>query len=303
MKLRVPVVFIVFNRPETTKTVFERIRAASPSKLFVIADGPRKEIDGEKDKCEQVRSVINGVDWPCKVITNYSDVNMGCRNRVVTGLNWVFSEVEEAIILEDDCLPDPTFFRFCDELLDRYKDDKRVMNIGGNCSRYGGGGEKYSYYFSRYPHIWGWATWRRAWEHYDINMPLWPEIRDAGLLNGMFHNRRILNYRIDVFDRAYRGEIDAWSPAWVFACWLQGAVSILPNKNLVSNIGFGENATHTRGKNRTTANITTPLAFPLSHPPYMFRDSMADMLTEDNVFSLPLYKEIYQKIKKTIFQD
>jgi len=300
MKLRAPVVFIVFNRPETTRVVFERIRDASPSKLLVIADGPRDEVDGEKDKCEQVRAVIDGVDWPCEVMTNYSDVNMGCRMRVVSGLNWVFSEVEEAIIIEDDCLPDYTFFRFCDDLLERYRNDERIMSIGGNCSRYGGGGEKYSYYFSRYPHIWGWATWRRAWAHYDMNMALWPEIRDSGLLNGMFCNKRIRDYRIGVFDKAYSGELDAWSPAWVFACWLHGALGILPNKNLVSNIGFGEDATHTTGKNRTTANGTVPLTFPLSHPPYMLRDSMADMLTEKKMFCLPLYKILNQKIKKIV---
>ncbi len=295
MGLDTPVVFIVFNRPDATRRVFERIRVARPKQLFVIADGPRSEREGETALCDEVREIVSKVDWPCEVFTNYSDENMGCRARVISGLNWVFSHIEEAIILEDDCLPDPTFFVFCNELLERYRCDERIMHIGANASRYDGSLPLYSYYFSRYPHIWGWATWKRAWDHYDENMTAWPEIRDSGLLDRMFCDSRARKYRFKIFDMAHQGKIDAWSPAWVLACWLHSGLAILPKVTLVANIGFGEGATHTAGENRTTAKKAISLDLPLDHPPYILRDTKADHLTEMNVFR---ERQLYVLVKK-----
>jgi hypothetical protein len=157
-----PIAFFIFNRPDTTARVFEAIRQAQPSKLLVVADGPRSTRPGEAEKCAATRAIIDQVDWECEVLTNYSDVNLGCRHRVSSGLDWVFEQVEEAIILEDDCLPHPTFFRFCEELLEWYRHDHRIVAISGDNFQNGHQSGEFSYYFSRYVHIWGWATWRRG---------------------------------------------------------------------------------------------------------------------------------------------
>src|SRR5665648_587346 len=165
-QLKTPVAFIIFNRPETTRRVFAEIAKARPTKLLVIADGPRATHPDDAEKCAVVRAIIDGVDWDCEVLKNYSDVNLGCKRRVSSGLDWVFDTVEEAIILEDDCLPHPTFFRFCEEMLAKYRDDKRIAMISGDNFQFGKKRTEYSYYFSRYTHIWGWASWRRAWDNY-----------------------------------------------------------------------------------------------------------------------------------------
>ena len=165
-----PIVFLIFNRPDTTKRVFEAIRQAKPKKLLVVADGPRDDRQGEAEKCAAVRSIIDTVDWDCKVLTNYADVNLGCGLRVSSGLDWVFEQVEEAIILEDDCLPHPSFFPFCEEMLDLYRHDERIMHIAGTNSLEEWKSDVQSYHFSYTGGIWGWATWQRAWKYYHFKM-------------------------------------------------------------------------------------------------------------------------------------
>lgn len=155
-------VFPIFNRPDVTKKAFNEIRKVQPDILLVVSDGPSHHKQGEAEKCLETRAIIDQVDWDCKVLTNYSDVNLGCAKRILSGLDWIFGNFERAIILEDDCLPDPSFFPFCEELLERYKNDDRVMSISGQNSQFGRSRTSYSYYFSRYAHCWGWATWRRA---------------------------------------------------------------------------------------------------------------------------------------------
>ncbi len=189
MPLTTPVALVVFNRPDVTRLVVEAVRQAKPPILLVVADGPRRP--DEVARCDEVRAIVlDAVDWECDVRTNFADANLGCRRRVSSGLDWVFDEVPEAIVLEDDCLPVPSFFTYCDALLDRYRDDERVMHIGGmqlsptgRCSA--------SYRFSRFTHVWGWATWRRAWQHYDVAMGGWPEFAEArGLLDRSARRRR-----------------------------------------------------------------------------------------------------------------
>ena len=292
-RLKTPVAFFIFRRPDTTEKVFAEIARARPPKLFVVADGPRKERTGEADACAATRAIIDRVDWDCEVLTNYSEVNMGGPRRFPSGLDWVFSQVEEAIILEDDCLPHPTFFRFCEELLERYRDDERIAAISGNNFQFGRKRTAYSYYFSRYPHVWGWATWRRAWKTYDANMKAWPEIRDGGWLREYSRNLRTIKFRLKKFNDLYEGKNINWDGKWTFACWLQGQLAVLPNVNLVSNIGFGKDATHTMDANSVrSAMKTEPMEFPLIHPHFILRDSVADDFSERIVFpyvTLPLY--------------
>ena len=278
--LRTPVAFLIFNRPDTTATVFAAIAKARPATLLVVADGPRASRSGEEQLCAAARAVIRRVDWPCRVLTNFSDHNLGCRRRVSSGIDWVFSLVEEAIFLEDDCLPDPTFFPFCEEMLDRFRNESRVMHIGGtNFQGTARLGDE-SYYFSRHVHVWGWASWRRAWQHYDVGMEAWSWARATGrerdILSTPMERRAFTSF----FDRVASGEIDTWDTQWTVACRAQNALSVVPSRNLVSNIGFRGDATHTSDAAHPVATMpTVPLDLPLVHPAYLLADTAADERT------------------------
>lgn len=299
--LTTPIVLMIFNRPFLTQQVFNEIRKAKPQQLLVIADGPRPGREDDVEKCLAARKIIEGVDWECKVTQNYAGENLGCKRRVASGLDWVFSLVEEAIILEDDCVPHPSFFPFCQELLARYRNDQRIMTISGNNFQDGQRRTADSYYFSRYAHIWGWATWRRAWQCYDVEMSLWPEVRGGQWLFDMLGSIRgkvqegqyyfdargsmkTIEYWYNIFDYTYGGRINTWDYQLIFASWLQHSLHILPNVNLVSNIGFGADATHTtticKGANLPVERMT----FPLVHPGFMIRDSVADDYTQATLF-------------------
>lgn len=303
-KLTTPVIFLVFNRPDNTAQVFEAIRQAQPSKLLVVADGARPHQSGEVEKCVAVRAIIETVDWDCEVLKNYSDVNLGCKKRVSSGLDWAFSLVEEAIIVEDDCLPHPTFFRFCQELLEQYRDDKRIMAISGDNFQFGRSRTEYSYYFSIYNHCWGWATWRRAWQYYDVDMKLWEKTKNEALLTNILANPFALQYWTSKFEQTYQESMNTWDYQWTLACWLQNGLTILPNINLVANTGFGANSTHTKSYTSPFANMSTEaVKFPLQHPPFVFPNRKADDFTQRKKFGLVARgfrkaKDIFFLIKK-----
>lgn len=297
--LTTPVAFLIFNRPETTAQVFMAIRKAKPAKLLVIADGPRPDRPDDNEKCASVRTIIEQVDWPCEILKNYSEVNLGCKRRVVSGLNWVFDNVEEAIILEDDCLPDATFFRFCDELLIKYRDDERIMMISGDNFLFDREKTPYSYYYSCHAHIWGWASWRRAWKFYDAAMSQWPEIKKTGRLYEWFHTKKSVRYWTALFDKAYLGKINTWDYQWNFACRVRQGMIILPQVNLVSNIGFGFGATHTDAKSIFAHMNVEPIKFPLLHPPHMSYARVNDDYTEAIMYSgRSFFSKVLNKLKK-----
>ena len=281
MSLLTPVAFIVFNRPDLTQRVFEAIAKAKPQKLFVIADGPRSPEEAEK--CQKARQVIDKVDWDCEVLTNFSEKNLGCRRRVSTGLDWVFSECEEAIILEDDCLPAPSFFDFCQILLEYYRHDERIMHISGDNFQLGQSRTDYSYYFSNYTHDWGWATWQRAWKHYDVDMKRWPQFKKARMVEFLCEDPYEQNYWTSMLDRVFEGTVDTWDVQWNYACWSQNGLSIVPDSNLVSNIGFRPDATHTVGVSHIAGLPTTDIV-EMRHPPFVLRNRDADAYTFDYVF-------------------
>jgi len=283
MHLRTPIAFIVFNRPEVTARVFEAIAAARPTRLFVIADGPRNA--AEREKTDAVRAIVSRVDWPCEVETNFADENMGCKRRVSSGLGWVFDRCEEAIILEDDCLPRPTFFQFCSELLDRYRDDPRVSMISGDNFQDRRRGEG-SYFFSYIAHVWGWATWRRVWRQFDEAMTTWPTDRHAPWLKELLQTPEVLKVYQRAFDAVHNGQVDTWDAQWQLAVWRSRGLVALPNGNLVSNLGFGQDATHTRKPDSPDANLpTADLAWPLVHQPTVERDRAADLFTWQRSFA------------------
>lgn len=287
-QLATPVAFIIFNRPDTTERVFAEIAKAKPPKLLVVADGPRSNRFGEAEKVAATRAIIKRVDWDCEVLTNFSDVNLGCKRRVSSGIDWVFAQVEEAIILEDDCLPDPTFFRFCQELLERYRHDQRIGMISGDNFQFGRRRNDDSYYFSKYIHIWGWASWRNRWVgNYDVEMTKWPRIRDEGWLADMVGNSREAGDWHKTFERVYRGEIDTWDYQWVFANWVESRMSVMPSVNLISNIGFGPDATHTVGGSNLANMPVGRMAFPITHPSGVFKNIQADQFTEHMCFQAP----------------
>lgn len=302
-QLKTPVAFIVFNRPNTTKKVFAEIAKAKPPKLLVIADGPRSNHPDDIKKCAEVRAIIDDVDWDCEVLTKYSTENMGCRHCPPKGLDWVFEVVEEAIILEDDCLPHPDFFRFCEELLEKYRDDERIAMISGGNFQFGKKRTSYSYYFSRYPHLWGWASWRRAWKRYDTNMKLWPIIRDGGWLQDILGDKKSVRYWTKQIENTYQGKFDTWDYQWVLECWIQNKLTVLPNVNLISNIGFGSEAVHTTKINKFAKMKTECIDFPISHPPYIFRDSVADSITRNEMFSeQPLLVKGINRLKRMYYR-
>jgi hypothetical protein len=284
--LRTPVAFLIFNRPETTARVFAEIARARPPKLLVVADGPRAARPAEAEACRATRAVVERVDWDCEVLTNYADENLGCRRRVSTGLEWIFREVEEAIILEDDCLPHPSFFPFCEELLERYRADERVMMISGDNFQRGRRRTSFSYYFSRYTHIWGWASWRRAWQHYDLEIKHWEALRRETLwLRDILGDETAARYWQTIFDQVFDGHATTWDYQWLFACWAQNGLSITPEINLISNIGFGANSTHTATPDETVANLPAgEMLFPLRHPPFVVRAREADDFESEFVF-------------------
>jgi hypothetical protein len=265
-----PILLLVFNRPEHTRRVFEQIRRVRPAQLFVSADGPRGHVPADAEKCAAVRAIFDEVDWACTVHTNFLPENHGCRRAVQTGISWFFEQVEAGIILEDDCLPDLSFFDFCTQMLERYRDDAAVLHIAGNnpapeaCR-----GLAESYVFSRLSFIWGWATWRRAWKLYDSDFTdlekMWKD--PASGLSKISTDPAARRYLLDKFERTRSRELDTWDYAWFYAVVKNKGLCITPTVNLVRNIGFDEAATHTQtgiAAGRTNATSTLPL--PLVHP-------------------------------------
>lgn len=285
MPLNTPVVFLVFKRPDTTAQVFNAIRQAQPRTLLIVADGPRQSNPEEQEKCLAVRSLLDRIDWTCDVHRNYSENNLGCKRRVASGLDWAFDLVDRAIILEDDCLPHPSFFQFCEELLDRFAEDERVMTISGNNFQRNRKATPHSYYFSRHMHCWGWATWQRAWKHFDIQMTLWPELRKQQFLRSIFSSRRAQQYWYNIFNNVHRGEIDSWAYIWQYVIWTHSGLNIHPRHNLVSNIGFGPDSTHTTSIDSPWADLPAEeMTFPLIHPRTLLRDWRADSYTQRYYF-------------------
>ncbi len=293
-----PVALLVFNRPDCTEKTFAAVAAARPPTLLVVGDGPRPERPGEAERVDAVRVIVERVDWPCEVLTNFSPQNMGCRARVSSGIDWVFEQVPEAIILEDDCLPHPDFFRFCSELLDRYRDDRRVGQISGSNLHSGMARPEYSYYFSRYIHIWGWASWRDRWQQaYDVTLSRWPELRARGWVHDLFPRRREARYWEKMFEEVHAGRVDTWDYQWTAACWQNDWLAAVPAGNLISNIGFRPDATHTTTSGGFGNLAVGKLASPLCHPRTVAQDARFDAREFRWIFTVPPLRKLVRKIR------
>lgn len=288
-----PILFLVFNRPSTTKQVFDAIRAARPPRLYVAADGPRVGRVGEAQLCEQVRAIATAVDWPCEVKTLFRETNLGCKMGVATGIDWFFEHEPEGIILEDDVLPLPSFFPYCEELLGRYRNDESVWMVSGSNLIPGQIPLKESYFFSKNTLIWGWASWRRAWQHYDVRMQAWPKLKQEGWLKSVFPGQPLLvSHWTYLFDELYAGKRDTWDYQCAYTCWRTNSVTITPAQNLTENLGFGEAATHTSSQKPAflLEAIPADLSFPLIHPKSQVPNAKADLMVFDKVHGITLFK-------------
>jgi hypothetical protein len=284
MSLNTPLLLIAWRRPHTLRQVIDAIRPLGPSKLYVACDGPNPKRPGEVDKVAATRRVIEQeIDWPCQIERLYSDVNQGCRIGVSRAISWFFDQVEEGIILEDDCVPHPDFFSYCTCLLERYRHDTRVWCISGNNFQNGQWRGDGSYYFSSYSHCWGWASWRRCWHQYNGDLSNWSYLRDSGLMRTIFPDPVERRYWSRIWQTVLdHGSSNIWDYQWTFTCLSNCGLTALPNRNLVCNVGFGGDATNTvKGKIDTTIG---PGIDPLRHPSLVLRDTLADRYTFDHFF-------------------
>jgi len=299
--LTTPVLFLIFNRLDTTQKVFNAIRQAKPKQLFVAADGPRPDKEGEIEKCQKARQIATSVDWDCEVKTLFRDKNLGCKIAVSSAIDWFFENVEEGIILEDDCLPSQSFFWFCQELLKYYRDDTRIMMISGNNFQFGKIRGEGSYYFSKYAHIWGWATWKRAWKYFDANMKSFEKFKTENQIDNIFNLKQQKKYWMKIFQLVYDGEIDTWDYIWVFFCFINNGLCIMPNVNLVSNIGFNKEALHTKDENSILSKMKTEEITEIIHPNFILPDQEADNLDSKLSFSnISIFKRIKNKMLRII---
>lgn len=302
--LETPVVYIVFNRPRHTRQTFAAIREIRPQCLFIVADGPRPDHPTDVERCRNVREIVANVDWPCTVYRDYAESNLGLKRRVSSGLNWAFKYVDRLIVLEDDCLPHSDFFRFCENSLDRYCNDNRICVVTGNNHQNGRVRGNASYYFSKYPHCWGWATWKRAWKYYQGELPFWSKWKNSGNWIDKIPDRLERQYWASIFDRVERGAIDSWAYPWTCCVWYHNGLTVTPNVNLVTNIGFGPEGTHTIAEEDLEGVPTYPLG-EMIHPRDVILDRRADRYVFDYYFGgihgrfhVRMINKVAQVIKK-----
>jgi hypothetical protein len=296
--MKTPVLFIIFNRPETTKKVFEKIKQIKPEKLFISADGPRKEKINEIKICEETRKITEQIDWPCEIFRDYSETNFGCHVFVPKAISWFFENVENGIILEDDCLFDESFFPYCKELLEKYKDENNIMMISGdNFQNYEEKPEN-SYYFSKYANIWGWASWKRSWVNFYQDFSILDNNRMKEKIRSSFSTKKEINYWFGFYKKIKKGKINNWDAKWFLSIIYNDGICITPTKNLVKNIGFGKDATQT--KDDCGLQIEIENFDKIIHPDKIEIDEKADQYIFLKIYKTFFLKRVYNKVIKWI---
>ena len=305
--LNTAVLFLVFNRLDTTQQVFEAIREAKPPRLYIAADGARETKAGEAEKVTAVRDfLLQNIDWECEIKTLFREENLGCKYAVSSAIDWFFENEEMGIILEDDCLPSQGFFGFCEEMLLRYKDDMRIWHIGGASTL----NKKMllnneSYYFSKFNHIWGWASWSSRWKEYDVNVPLFKDFSKNNYIENISGNMLKKSFWLNNFESVFENKIDTWDYQWYFTVWVNSGLSIIPTVNMISNIGFGVDATHTSDAGNKLSNMTKEnMSSNLIHPKLVMPNILYDNYNSNFLFSLTYFgffkRKIITKIKEII---
>ncbi len=304
--LKTPVLLLIFNRPDNTKKVFDAIASMKPEKLYIAADGPRIERPDDVELCKQTRKIIDLIDWSCNLVTMFRDENLGARYACTTALDWFFDQEEEGIVLEDDCIAGSDFFRFCSELLEKYRDDPRVMHIAGTNLQFGRKRGSASYYFSMIPAVWGWASWRRVWKNYDPEMEKFEQFEKENQTINIFPDKKIADWVTNMARMIYEKKIITWDYPLAFHIGINNGLCIVPNVNLVTNIGFGAQSTHTKDSSHAHADIPIQkIEGPLIHPKFYIPNREADLfqlsLTVDDVKASEVNKE-KKDIKLNVFQ-
>lgn len=283
-RLKTPLLLLVFNRPDLTLKVFEKIRQAKPLRLYIAGDGPREGNKEDIEKVETVRKIVTNIDWPCEVNTLFREKNLGCKIGVSTGITWFFKHEEKGIILEDDCVPHLDFFAFCENLLEYYFNDERVSVITGNNFQNGNRRGDASYYFSKYNHCWGWASWRRAWKNYENFIPFWPVWKKSSNWLKYIPDKVERGYWENIFNLVHENKIDSWAYPWTASTWFKGGLTVTPNVNLVSNIGHRDDATHTIDKKSKFSNMSVMELSHIIHPKQVVINKEADRFDFDYAF-------------------
>ncbi|MCX2575927.1 nucleotide-diphospho-sugar transferase [Pedobacter sandarakinus] len=288
-----PILFLIFNRPNQTKKVFDEIKKRKPKYLCIAADGPRVDKLDEISLCNKCREIAQQIDWDCKVDLLFRAENLGCKKAVSTAIDWFFGLYEEGVILEDDCLPNESFFLFAASLLKTYQHAPNVMMISGS-SFQNRPLDRYSYYFSKYVHVWGWATWKRAWKHYSVDLD--GDHRDVQhhVIDKTFKSakeREAWKYNLSLIPMG----LDTWDYQWMYSIWKHNGLTIIPWKNLISNIGFGANATHTFDGDSNQANMLQHHLETIDHPAQIRVHAHAESVERYKIIIDPAYKMIFQK--------
>ena len=266
-----PILFLVFNRPEQTQRVFERIRSIRPPRLYVAADGPRPSRSDDEHRCRQVRAIVSDVDWSCETFTLYRDSNLGCALAVSRALDWFFSSEKEGIVVEDDCLPDPSFFKFCTQMLARYRHNTRIGQICGFNLLPESSPQESDYFCSHFGWSWGWASWSRVWSDYDLKMSGWSRFKAQGL----HHQYPFYPERVRLFDETSQAAWrESWDYQWHYRLAAEGLLSLIPRNSLIENIGFTKDATHTSRSDALRSRQASSLDFrhQLRHPEFLMPD-------------------------------
>lgn len=300
-----PILFLIFNRPDTTQKVFDEIKKSKPQKLYIAADGARKNKENEQNICEETRNIVNQIDWGCEVFKLFRDENLGCKYAVSSAITWFFENEEQGIVLEDDCLPNEYFFRFCDEMLAFYKDDKRIRHIGGSNFQMGNKRGDASYYFSKLSHVWGWASWRRAWNDYDVELNKLKNHNPKNIFEGVFTDELLVKDWSTIVTQLAENKINTWDYQWTITNMIHNGLSVIPNVNLISNIGFSENATHTFEATGHENLPTQLLEQNIIHPTLMYPDKVADYFTLQVEHKLDKRKKVsfYKRLKRCLFPN
>jgi hypothetical protein len=297
--LKAPILLLAYKRPEHTAKVLESIQGANPSSLYISMDGPRPGRKGDVELCARTRALISAFNPGCEIRVQLHEQNLGCKKAVIAGLDWFFSHEEEGIVLEDDVVPVPCFYRYCEELLERYRDDERIGAICGSRFLFDDPAAGDSYFFSRLCFIWGWASWRRVWRTYDPDIKDWPQARHERRIWRATNSFRATVYWTLVLNGMYGNKNDIWGYQWQYNLWQRNQLSIIPNRHLVRNIGMGSvEGTHSRTRNRAAEIPLQSMDWPLAHPSVFLPDTDLERKLQRNYYKL--WKEIAVQMAKKL---
>lgn len=300
-----------FARPNTLKDVFEQVKKARPARLFLSCDGPRDNVPTERERVEECKKIVSDIDWDCQVYTHYSEVNLGCGKGPESAISWAFEHTDELVILEDDCVPDDTFFPYMQELLARYRNDTRVGMISGLNHFYEWDCGGNSYCFTKYGAIWGWGTWKRVWDNYDfyvkdIKNEYYRRLLEADISNTKARKERIGSWLHAAAETPHK-KVNYWDIQFGFVKYSQSYLCIVPKNNLIYNIGVGLGSTHTESNkavNWKPGQIlfmpTKGMEFPLVHPKYVICDRNYDDICANKILYRSFFKKVINKLKRML---